>query len=307
MSKYVIIFVFLFGLMAGQATTEQLDYAPGSARFKAGFETVFFPANVQALYFDTIECCECFDSLPEWRFLGPLKVDSIKVDGKFVPLTDKLQMSGIRFDANDLAGILQVNGVYMISRRIHHFEQFDTLWRDPISGQWNAIPELSKHFRIWFSKDRDAFYISDQLKAISDLTNVGVVPVRVIDPPIHVIDVEQLADRVLKCWIPGEFDSIIAYGDANYKLGYLLNESEYMHDWLDVLLSAENVIRDDLDDRSFADIVFIREYLMNNGYPSKPVCCVDANCDGIVDLGDVVFLSNYYFKNGPPPIEGCCE
>jgi hypothetical protein len=52
-----------------------------------------------------------------------------------------------------------------------------------------------------------------------------------------------------------------------------------------------------------ADIVYLNNYLFQNGFAPDPLELGDANCDGTVDSGDVVFLLNYLYQNGSAP--GC--
>jgi hypothetical protein len=49
------------------------------------------------------------------------------------------------------------------------------------------------------------------------------------------------------------------------------------------------------------DIVYLINYLFENGSAPVPLENGDANCDNNVDVSDVVFLINYLFKGGPQP------
>ena len=52
-----------------------------------------------------------------------------------------------------------------------------------------------------------------------------------------------------------------------------------------------------------SDVVFLINYLYQNGPPPDPYLIGDANSDSLVGLGDIVYLINYLFKGGPPPLE----
>jgi uncharacterized Zn ribbon protein len=49
------------------------------------------------------------------------------------------------------------------------------------------------------------------------------------------------------------------------------------------------------------DVVYLINYLFQNGAAPDPIEAGDANLDGEVDPGDVVYLINYLFREGPPP------
>jgi hypothetical protein len=50
-----------------------------------------------------------------------------------------------------------------------------------------------------------------------------------------------------------------------------------------------------------ADVVFLINYLFQDGTAPDPLEAGDANSDSEVDPADVVYLINYLFKQGPPP------
>jgi hypothetical protein len=49
------------------------------------------------------------------------------------------------------------------------------------------------------------------------------------------------------------------------------------------------------------DVVYLINYLFQNGPAPNPLESGDANSDSVVDVGDVVYLINYLFINGPAP------
>jgi serine protease AprX len=50
-----------------------------------------------------------------------------------------------------------------------------------------------------------------------------------------------------------------------------------------------------------SDIIFIIDYLYQNGRPPSPLYLGDANCDAAVNVSDIVYLINYLYQNGPEP------
>jgi hypothetical protein len=53
------------------------------------------------------------------------------------------------------------------------------------------------------------------------------------------------------------------------------------------------------------DVVYLINYLFQNGPAPDPLEVGDANCDSLVEPSDVVYLINYLFRGGPPP--GCSK
>jgi bacillopeptidase F len=54
-----------------------------------------------------------------------------------------------------------------------------------------------------------------------------------------------------------------------------------------------------------ADVVYLVNYLFQNGSPPDPMAAGDPNASCLVDGADVMYLVNYLFKNGPAPQYGC--
>jgi len=54
---------------------------------------------------------------------------------------------------------------------------------------------------------------------------------------------------------------------------------------------------------TISDVVYLINYLFNNGSPPEPIEAGDVNCDGTVTISDVVYLINYLFAGGPPPCQ----
>ena len=59
-----------------------------------------------------------------------------------------------------------------------------------------------------------------------------------------------------------------------------------------------------------ADLVYIVDYMFNQGSEPIPYLCV-ANVDGeggeAIDIADLVYLVDYMFNQGPVPVDTCCE
>ena len=53
------------------------------------------------------------------------------------------------------------------------------------------------------------------------------------------------------------------------------------------------------------DVIYLVNYLFEEGPEPIPWESGDVNCDGVVDIADVVYLINYLFIDGPPPPPSC--
>ena len=130
------------------------DYARGYVRFWADYDVVFLPGKLSALYFDTLVTQSERHTLPQWRFFGPLKVDSVVYDGKVEQLQDSNQLAGVIISPGTLQDCLSGSCVTSLHRRIPRAIPYDTLyWSEP-RGQWMVLPDLSMHFRIHFDEHR---------------------------------------------------------------------------------------------------------------------------------------------------------
>jgi hypothetical protein len=54
-----------------------------------------------------------------------------------------------------------------------------------------------------------------------------------------------------------------------------------------------------------ADVIYLTNYLFQEGSPPDPMATGDANDDCVVDVADVIYLINYLFIDGSEPKRGC--
>jgi len=76
------------------------------------------------------------------------------------------------------------------------------------------------------------------------------------------------------------------------------------HHQLDIALEPGYFVRGDAGydgEINVGDVVYIINYVFNDGAVPVPYAAGDANSDGFVDIGDAVYLVNYIFNDGPPP------
>ncbi|KPJ65382.1 hypothetical protein AMJ44_10300 [candidate division WOR-1 bacterium DG_54_3] len=77
---------------------------------------------------------------------------------------------------------------------------------------------------------------------------------------------------------------------------------EKIMNWFDI--SKPSFYRGDANGDSeidIADVVFLINYLFDDGPEPYPLEAGDADCSGEVDIGDAIFLINYLFVGGPSP------
>lgn len=55
------------------------------------------------------------------------------------------------------------------------------------------------------------------------------------------------------------------------------------------------------------DIVYLINYIYNNGPLPIPLCAGDVNGDGEIDDDDINYLVDFVFRMGPAPVPGCCD
>ena len=54
--------------------------------------------------------------------------------------------------------------------------------------------------------------------------------------------------------------------------------------------------------RTVSDVIYLVNFIFQDGPPPNPLESGDANCDGYLRVSDIVYLVNYLFKGGPVPI-----
>ena len=136
----------------------QADVYPGQAAFNADQSLITMPKGMVLLVFDTSQCEGCRDSLPPWRFIGDLKVDSVKlyvVGGRSMTseLSDPSQLDGVRIISKDLIAALQKLKVVQLIKRAPMFAPSDTLFWDSVTNRWVKNPDLSTAYRLMFDEN----------------------------------------------------------------------------------------------------------------------------------------------------------
>ncbi|MFH1372340.1 MAG: C25 family cysteine peptidase [bacterium] len=173
--------IAVFGSSALGSTQEPLEHHLGMARFKADYSVVFFPAGISKLYFDTTDCLDCRETLPPWRFIGALKVDSLVRNGVTETVVKQSHMEGLKITSSGLIDCLAEARVYALGRRFSRSVPYDTLVWNRIRRKTVVVPDLSKHFGILFNRNSTVDSVVALLDAVRELTNVGPVPRAIFD------------------------------------------------------------------------------------------------------------------------------
>ncbi|MCK4224324.1 MAG: hypothetical protein KAX39_04025 [candidate division Zixibacteria bacterium] len=75
-------------------------------------------------------------------------------------------------------------------------------------------------------------------------------------------------------------------------------------EWFGVTGTTPSFLRGDANGDGMidlGDVVYLINYLYEDGPAPDPLWTGDANGDEVIDLGDLVYLINYLYKDGPPP------
>lgn len=185
MVRRLLLFTFLVAetillLSSPEVAAQESRYYPGKVHIMAEYSVVFFPAGVTRLFFDTLECKDCKERLPRWRFIGDLKIDSLERNGVTEPLEKESQMVGIIISPRALLDCMQRDKAYCLERVFPASIPYDTLRWSKVGQQYRRIPDLSKHFCVRFSENRTLDTIISRLKSVRELSSVSVVP-KIVD------------------------------------------------------------------------------------------------------------------------------
>jgi subtilisin family serine protease len=183
--------VVIFSLSIGSevALSQEDTVKAGSAAFEADFSVVSFPPGVVALYFDTSESGNLMSSLPEWRFLGGLKIDSVETFASsyptvISPLSSASQVEGLTITSASLQTVLERANVLCLRRSVRHSVPNDTLVWNEAHSEWRRVPDLSRHYMISFHDSLSVDSVITWLSVVTELDSYNPVPVAIDDGDI---------------------------------------------------------------------------------------------------------------------------
>jgi len=148
------------------------QFHPDKARFFCDSSIVYFPHGKVGLIFDTAECINCRQSLPEWRFIGDLKVDSIIYIDSTLPLTEENQIADIEINSPGLRRILENSNAYKIAKSFPEAVPEDTLFWDSVRVKWHILPDISKYYTIRFDEAVEMDSVINWLRSVPDIRKI---------------------------------------------------------------------------------------------------------------------------------------
>lgn len=171
-----VCFLTLVCFFTSNLNSQELIYHLGRASFTTDYSALLFPKEVDRIYFDTSQCAHCRDSLPSWRFLHSLKVDSLLINGEVTPLTSESQMSGIVLDSCKLAACLKKYKVSVLLKGFSGTAPYDTLAWSHIYKKNVVIPDLARHYILRFDSTICVDSVLECLHSVPGLGGVAKRP-----------------------------------------------------------------------------------------------------------------------------------
>jgi Peptidase family C25/Subtilase family/FlgD Ig-like domain len=167
-----VFWVVVFGVMT-YAAGHAMEFEKGKIRFSAPQNVIEMPANRAGLVFDASKCENCRDSLPSYRFLGSLKIDSIINVGSVTRLSSLEQSREIIIKDEKLITAIAKLNPYKLVRRFTNFVPDDTLYWDTLLHEWKIFPDMSVHYTLFFHDSLDLDTAASWLSGITDVGNLG--------------------------------------------------------------------------------------------------------------------------------------
>ncbi|MBN2227263.1 MAG: hypothetical protein JW763_07840 [candidate division Zixibacteria bacterium] len=164
----------LIPLVAG---AQRETHYKGVIGFKAGHDIISFQNGAIGLVFDTAECTQCKDSLPSWRCLESLKVDSVIYRKRTIALEDSILTADYETNSIGLLDILHDINCRSLVRRMPWFDPSDTLGWDPVRKETRIRKDLSIHFKITFGETINLDSLSSKLNAVPNILSTGKIPI----------------------------------------------------------------------------------------------------------------------------------
>jgi hypothetical protein len=175
-SVLCIMFLLLVTFASGQLQ-HLAQYRQGQAGFEAPPSIVTMPASVQGIIIDTSECGQCQDTLPAYRFLGDLLVDSIIYEDSTRPVASGEQMQGISIESSELRNVLQQAHVFRLARSFSHVIPGNTLHWNRVTQKMDTLPDLSWHYDFRFDPNITVDSVVNLLSTVNGLVSYGGIPI----------------------------------------------------------------------------------------------------------------------------------
>lgn len=173
--------LLLLVTFAAGRTQRLTKYHQGQAGFSAPPSIVAMPGSVQGIIIDTSGCDQCKDTLPSYRFLGDLLVDSIIYVDSTRRVTSPEQMQGISIESSELRSVLQQVHVYRLARSFRGAIPGDTLRWNPVTEKMDTLPDLSWHYDLRFDSTITVDSVVNLLSTVDGLVSYGGIQIPVWD------------------------------------------------------------------------------------------------------------------------------
>jgi hypothetical protein len=172
----VLLFIPMSYLLA-----QDPGYYPGLLRFETDTSYIYFGPTVKGLVFDTSECVGCKQQLPSWRFLGDLKIDSLRYIDTTIQIEDSIQIGDVRITSPGLMEKLEILGASRLVKAFKRHVLHDTLYWDSIRQIMHVRKDLSLSFMVYFDTTISLDSAKQILHGVPGLEGVNGIPIPVYD------------------------------------------------------------------------------------------------------------------------------
>ena len=174
-------FAFCFILsVVGTKYTHGQSYK-GRVVIRAPEELVSFGTSVQTLIFDTIICDTCIESVPSWKRLGGLAVDSIYVPEGPHAVEQATQLEGLQINSVELLSVLTRARTWMLRKAFPDSQPEDTIRWSGILKKWVKVSDLSTFYEVRFDTSIALDSVFQWLEEVPNLLDFHSVPIPIMD------------------------------------------------------------------------------------------------------------------------------
>ncbi len=172
------LFLVAISLLSGIKTLAEIKlFYDGVVSFKADHDIISFDNGVIGLIYDTSACPGCKDTLPEWRYIGDLLIDSIVYLDSVIVYDDSTKLNDITINSAGLLNVLKDANAYKLIQRAPWFDPADTLYWDPIFHEYKILNDLSIHYKFYFNDTLSIDTVRSWLHNVSDIQGTGGIPI----------------------------------------------------------------------------------------------------------------------------------
>ncbi|HKK21494.1 MAG TPA: M1 family aminopeptidase, partial [candidate division Zixibacteria bacterium] len=163
-----------------------------------------------------------------------------------------------------------------------------------ITGSWTfkivTLPEE-------VSGGLEHIYYQDTIKARGATSTVASIPVGVL-PPGYSMSPDGVISGV--CQDTGTYAFTVRFTETSF--------NTYTEGQFSIHVAPFSFVPGDADGSGsldIADLIFMVDYMFNNGPAPALAASADVNGDCKLDISDIIYLVDYQYADGPPPVFGC--